>query len=51
MLKTSERDRGGTPPGIDAHKSRERMRWAALLQRVFEFDTLRCPRGGPRRDI
>jgi hypothetical protein len=22
------------------------MRWAALLQRVFEIDALRCPRGG-----
>jgi hypothetical protein len=22
------------------------MRWAALLQRVFEFDALRCPRCG-----
>jgi hypothetical protein len=46
MLKTSERDRGGAAPGIDAHKSRGRMRWAALLQRVFEFDALRCPRCG-----
>jgi hypothetical protein len=24
------------------------MRWAALLQRVFEIDALRCPRCGSR---
>lgn len=41
-----ERDRRGGPPGIDARESTGRIRWAALLQRVFEVDALRCPRCG-----
>jgi hypothetical protein len=39
----SERDHRGDPAGIDARESAGRMRWAALLQRVFEIDALRCP--------
>ncbi len=35
-----------------AHESAGRIRWAALLQRVFEIDALRCPRcGGAMRLI
>ena len=30
----------------NAHERAGRMRWAALLQRVFEIDALRCPRCG-----
>jgi hypothetical protein len=47
---TSRRERGPEPdgelrdPGI--HERAGRMRWAALLQRVFEVDALRCPRCG-----
>jgi hypothetical protein len=36
-----ELDREPRDPGIRAHAGR--MRWAALLQRVFEIDALRCP--------
>ena len=32
----------------NAHERAGRMRWAALLQRVFEIDALRCPRCGRR---
>ncbi len=39
----SERDRRGDPRAIDAREGAGRMRWAALLQRVFEIDALRCP--------
>jgi hypothetical protein len=41
-------------PGIDPHPIApnrgipRRQRWAALLQRVFEIDALRCPRCGSR---
>jgi hypothetical protein len=40
----SERD----PPREDraSHLTPRRLRWAALLQRVFEIDALRCPRCG-----
>jgi len=41
-----KRDPRGDPPGIDARESAGRMRWATLLQRVFEVDALRCPRCG-----
>ena len=33
-------------PAIRARQGRSRMRWAALLKRVFEIDALRCPRCG-----
>ena len=33
--------RGSTPDSMP-----RRLRWAALLQRVFEIDALRCPRCG-----
>jgi hypothetical protein len=31
---------------VDKAENTRRMRWAALLQRVFEIDALRCPRCG-----
>ena len=34
------------PCAANAHERAGRMRWAALLQRVFEIDALRCPRCG-----
>jgi len=39
-----EVDGGSREPLIREHAGR--MRWAALLQRVFEVDALRCPRCG-----
>lgn len=35
-----------SPRSIGAADNAGRMRWAALLQRVFEVDALRCPRCG-----
>jgi Putative transposase len=35
-------------PHEDSEMRPRRLRWAALLQRVFGFDALRCPRYGPR---
>ena len=32
------------PPPVAPREHRGRMHWAALLQRVFEIDALRCPR-------
>jgi hypothetical protein len=53
---TPEGASGGNPPvqsQSDSERPREdsgirplRLRWAALLQRVFGFDALRCPRCG-----
>ena len=40
----SERD----PRRVGSVGSARRMRWAALLQRVFEVDALRCPRCASR---
>ena len=34
------------PPASDRRSATRRMRWAALLQRVFAVDALRCPRCG-----
>jgi hypothetical protein len=42
--QTGELDRGEDRPRIASIESARRMRWAALLQRVFEADALRCPR-------
>ena len=44
VSRGSERD----PPREDrpANSTPRRFRWAALLQRVFEIDALRCPRCG-----
>ncbi len=39
-------DREERPRHIGSVRSARRMRWAALLQRVFEIDALRCPRCG-----
>jgi hypothetical protein len=53
-------ERRSAPPAPDPHEqgleddrrpvdtlvNARRMRWAALLQRVFEIDALRCPRCG-----
>jgi hypothetical protein len=33
-------------PALDARAEARRMRWARLLQRVFEIDALRCPHCG-----
>jgi hypothetical protein len=33
-------------PAMDARAEARRMRWARLLQRVFEIDALRCPHCG-----
>ena len=35
-------------PQPDLRNRARRIRWAALLQRVFEVDALRCPRCGSR---
>ena len=44
----SEGDRsvGEAPAHSDPRDQARRMRWASLLQRVFEVDALRCPRCG-----
>ncbi len=44
----SELDRANAEPRshVDPCESARRMRWASLLQRVFEVDALRCPRCG-----
>lgn len=42
--KTGEPDREEDRRRIGSIESARRMRWAALLQRVFEVDALRCPR-------
>jgi hypothetical protein len=34
------------PAHVDPRDRGHRMRWASLLQRVFEIDALRCPRCG-----
>lgn len=39
-----ERDADGGDPGL--REQAGRLRWAALLQRVFDVDTLRCLRCG-----
>lgn len=38
--------RNETPVSPDATNRRQRIRWAALLQRVFAIDALTCPRCG-----
>jgi hypothetical protein len=39
-------DRQECPRHVGSARSARRTRWAALLQRVFEVDALRCPRCG-----
>jgi len=42
----SERSQEEQPSHPDSHDKARRMRWAVLLQRVFEVDALQCPRCG-----
>jgi len=44
--RVREADPRGDDGSADAREHAARMRWAALLQRVFEIDALRCPRCG-----
>ena len=39
-------DRSDEQPASDSRAKARRMRWARLLQRVFEIDALRCPHCG-----
>ncbi len=42
-LRRRRGSRNGTTEATRPGSSAGRMRWAALLQRVFEIDALRCP--------
>jgi len=49
MLETPRepgQEPNGQPREADVREQGGRMRWATLLQRVFEIDALRCPRCG-----
>jgi hypothetical protein len=39
-------DKGNPPPRVPASDLARRLRWAELMQRVFEEDVTRCPRCG-----